>query len=133
MDVKKCTECHDTKPVREFRTVLDKRRGKTYVQPTCKDCRRKLDRRGKRRHDLQRRYGISPEEYEQMFKAQRGKCCLCGYSHPHRPLHVDHNHTTGKTRALLCNWCNTAIGYAREDVEILKKMIRYLKTHGEKK
>ena len=46
------------------------------------------------------------------------------------PLFIDHNHKTNKVRALLCLHCNSAIGFLREDVNVAKKVIEYLKEHN---
>ena len=42
---------------------------------------------------------------------------------------VDHNHSTGKIRALLCSNCNTAIGLLKEDIPRVERLIEYLKLH----
>ena len=81
--------------------------------------------------DLMRFYGITLEDYKAMLVKQEHKCHLCkaspleGSSRAPK-LFVDHNHTTGKVRALLCHRCNTGIGYFREDIELMKRAIEYL-------
>ena len=88
--------------------------------------------------DLQRKYGISLLEYSQIFMAQGGKCAICGTEDPgtrngeKKAFAVDHCHTTGKVRGLLCEACNTGIGKLKEDVEILQSAIRYLNSHNPK-
>ena len=52
-----------------------------------------------------RRYGITAEEYIQMWKEQGGKCKLCG-KELDAYLDIDHDHKTGKIRGLLCRGCN---------------------------
>ena len=44
-------------------------------------------------------------------------------------MDVDHNHSTGLVRKLLCNNCNSGIGHLRENYEILFKSIWYLYIH----
>lgn len=62
-----------------------------------------------------------------MFAAQGGRCAICGDPPPEgRHLHVDHDHDAGDVRALLCGRCNTMLGLAREDPEILASAIAYL-------
>jgi hypothetical protein len=59
-----------------------------------------------------KRFGISLEEYNQMFADQQGCCAICGkhQSEFKRRFAVDHNHETGKIRGLLCLSCNTHLG-----------------------
>lgn len=61
----------------------------------------------KRASKLRRKYGLSPEDYQQLFDSQEGGCALC---HRLVKLCVDHDHETGRVRGLLCNECNFAIG-----------------------
>ncbi|EAU0371747.1 TPA: endonuclease VII domain-containing protein [Salmonella enterica subsp. enterica] len=81
---------------------------------------------------LKRLYGITHEEYKQMWAKQEGVCKICGepetsaYKGVTKMLAVDHNHQTGEIRGLLCNNCNRGIGLLREDREILKIAIEYL-------
>lgn len=81
---------------------------------------------------LPRTYGITHEEYNKIFEKQQGKCAICGIHQTtlSKRLYVDHNHETGKVRALLCVNCNMLIGHARESLEILKRGIHYLMEHG---
>jgi len=44
-------------------------------------------------------------------------------------LLVDHCHVTGKYRGLLCNRCNTSLGFVNDDIELLEKMVNYLKEY----
>lgn len=81
-----------------------------------------------RRADLKLRYGITIEDYDQMFELQNGKCKVCGSEdNGNKRFHIDHNHKSGKIRGLLCNRCNLMLGHAKEDIEILTKAIQYLK------
>lgn len=56
-----------------------------------------------RRSQLKRKYGISPEDYDRMVVEQDGRCLICGEE---KVLVVDHDHTTGEVRELLCFSCN---------------------------
>lgn len=73
---------------------------------------------------LRRRYGLTPETYRAMLGAQDGKCKIC-LKELHRPF-VDHNHTTGRVRGLLCGPCNMYIGHIKENLEALTRAIDYL-------
>lgn len=74
---------------------------------------------------MKSRYGITPAEYQQMIVSQDGKCAICG-NHFIRTPQIDHDHITGKVRALLCYKCNSLLGYAYDDVDILQNAIDYL-------
>lgn len=75
------------------------------------------------------------EEYQQRWEEQNGLCKICGRPETHvrlgklTMLRVDHSHKTGKTRDLLCNSCNAAIGYMQDDTNRLQVAIEYLKSH----
>jgi len=78
----------------------------------------------KRERWLKRAYGLSAADYEAMLIKQKGQCAICGATPP--TLHVDHNHTTGEVRALLCGSCNRAIGLMQEDTSRLRAAADYL-------
>lgn len=76
-----------------------------------------------------RRYGITREDYNRMFEQQNGQCAICstteiGRGHTH--FHVDHSHTTGKVRGLLCDLCNRGLGYFKDNASLMKKGAKYL-------
>lgn len=79
------------------------------------------------------RYGISVEQYDEMLEQQNGVCRICGQPPAKEGwktvtrLHVDHDHETGKVRALLCNNCNRGLGYFQDSYELLKEAHKYLK------
>ena len=78
---------------------------------------------------LKNTYGVSFDEFKAMYKAQKGKCAICGSSEPgprRRHFCIDHNHKTGKVRGLLCIKCNSAIGLFQDSIKLLKKAIAYL-------
>lgn len=83
---------------------------------------------------LEKTYGISIEDYNLMVIKQHNKCAICGNTETAttrtgeiRPLAVDHCHTTGIIRALLCNNCNLILGHAKDNQMILLKSVEYLK------
>jgi len=133
---KYCKSCDTTKPIDDFYL-----RNKTSMvrHSTCKECDKK---RVKENHDpvayrnaeLQRRYGITQQDYEVMIAEQNNQCAICnttepGGRHNRGYFVVDHCHTTGKVRKLLCNNCNTALGLVGDNVDTLHKMINYLSTN----
>lgn len=82
-----------------------------------------------RRHDLKRKYGITPEAYDAMHEAQSGKCAICGLADSDRRLAVDHCHKSGSIGKLLCKACNHGLGKFRDSADLLLKAADYLKAH----
>lgn len=76
------------------------------------------------------KYGITQSQYEQMVINQQNKCAIC--NNPpisFKPvLYIDHCHTTGKVRGLLCHFCNAGIGMLKDNPDLLRKAITYLET-----
>jgi hypothetical protein len=69
--------------------------------------------------ELRRRYGITLQDYADMFADQEGKCAICGgppTTKSFRHFDVDHDGRTGKVRGLLCRRCNTALGYIESPI-----------------
>jgi hypothetical protein len=81
-----------------------------------------------RRRKLEKEFGITIQKYDEMFSSQKGLCAICLRT-DRRRLAVDHNHSTGRVRDLLCAKCNTAIGLFDENPVILEAVIAYLKRH----
>lgn len=85
---------------------------------------------GKRREiDLQRKFNITHKQYEQILTDQEGGCAICGTQTPGgrgKYFHVDHCHTTGVVRGLLCQSCNTSLGGFKDNYGILRKAAYYL-------
>ncbi len=77
---------------------------------------------------LKRTYGITVDEYNDMFTFQDGKCAGCNthQSELKSALSVDHDHAIGAVRGLLCRKCNSAIGLIADNIVTLNSMIKYL-------
>lgn len=139
MATKTCFQCGAEKDIEEFgqRAIsLDGHDG------TCKECKRVYRKKHyqgqeekKRIWFLRRNYDITIEQYESMLVAQGGVCAICRQPETHRDwrsgkvmwLAVDHDHLTGVIRGLLCNRCNSAIGYLDEQPERLVNAMEYLR------
>ena len=74
------------------------------------------------------KYNISLDEYNSMFIKQGGRCKICDKHQDSlsKRLCVDHDHTTGKVRGLLCINCNSGIGKLGDDPVLVKKALDYL-------
>lgn len=132
--MKHCNKCDTTKPLSEFHKNKNKKDGHASTCKACNNARVRLDKRGKynpvadRRKHLLRTYGITPERYDEMLEKQGHVCAIC--KRPERiegrNLCVDHCHSTGEVRGLLCNACNIALGKLEDNLESIKAAIRYL-------
>ena len=75
-----------------------------------------------------RRYGITIKDYDKMYEDQNGKCAICKKEKTIKNnFYVDHCHKTKKVRGLLCMRCNSGIGYFKDNTQLMKKAIEYLK------
>lgn len=104
-----------------------------------KDCHKRYTERNRekiskvaRNTYLKTNYGITQEAYEALLKEQNSACAICSIKAPNstnKYLHVDHCHTSGKIRSLLCSRCNTAIGLLKESTLVAFKAFKYLVKH----
>jgi len=94
------------------------------LEPEEKERRRESSRRSA----LRRKYGISLEQYNELFNQQKGKCAVCERDHTefNTSLAVDHNHVTGEIRGLLCNYCNHRVVGRHRDAKLLRKLADYV-------
>lgn len=81
-----------------------------------------------RRALVLRKYGLTLDDYDVMLRKQNGVCAIC-LSPPkkNKAFNVDHCHTTGKIRGLLCFRCNFGLSFFREDSETFKRALKHLK------
>lgn len=80
-----------------------------------------------RRWRLKTGFNISLDEFDDMLASQDNSCAIClakepgGYN-----WHVDHCHSEGKVRGILCTQCNQGLGLLKDDPEIIRRAARYL-------
>lgn len=98
-----------------YRDLEKRRANATRNRP--KYARSKLARK------LNRKYGITIEERDRMISVQKHCCAICGKK---RKLVVDHCHSTGVVRGMLCDGCNTAIAVLERDTGFLHAAWAYL-------
>lgn len=140
---KSCTKCLQEKPFSEYNRDCTK---KYNLASACKICTRASQRkinqtpegRIKRRlSHIKNRYKIDEKEYQKLLQEANWSCQICGLHEIHlqekhpksKGIHVDHDHETGKVRGMLCQRCNSILGQARDNIEILESAIKYLKKH----
>ena len=80
---------------------------------------------------IAKKFGISEFQYNEMQIAQKNCCQICSINQKDskRRFAIDHNHSTGKIRGLLCQTCNQAIGMLKENKDILYSAIKYLEKY----
>ena len=128
-----CSNCKADKPEEEFALDPTRKRGRYYW---CKECNRIRNRtiyypKNAHKHrakHLKRNYGLSIEDYEVLYKQQKGLCKICECSFDR--LDVDHDHSTGNIRGLLCQNCNRGLGMFNESSYNLRSAINYLDKSG---
>lgn len=88
----------------------------------------RITRESRRAARLMAEYGITQEDYDRMHADQGGQCAICGGPGLGRfgTLHVDHCHTTGAVRGLLCDNCNMALGQFKDAPALLRRAADYL-------
>ena len=78
-------------------------------------------------------YGLTLEQYDGMLDKQDSLCALCGEkeTNPKKTnLCIDHDHETGRVRALLCDRCSRGIGAFGDNLDLLHKAVTYLSKYG---
>lgn len=85
--------------------------------------------RNQRNNAYKHRYGITIATYDVMLKKQNYCCKMCGceYIKFAKRLHIDHDHKTGIVRGLLCNTCNTHLGWYESNKDNIVKYLESLK------
>jgi hypothetical protein len=87
----------------------------------------KLRKKANHERRVQVIYGLAPGEYERLYAAQGGRCAICQTANGKtKRLAVDHNHTTGAVRGLLCGPCNQLVGRLRDSPAAFLRGYQYL-------
>lgn len=84
----------------------------------------------RRAERLWSKYRITPDDYDERLRIQKGVCAICRRDDPnthHGFWHVDHDHATGLVRGLLCGRCNTGIGQFQDSPTVLERAAKYLR------
>ena len=145
-NMRKCTRCLENKPVSEFHKDVKNKDGLRYYCRPCsnrasKEHYEKNKERGRPRR-IERTFGITIEDYNNLLDQQNNCCAICGgVNEDGKALSIDHDHSCcpgrkscGKcVRQILCNSCNSMLGYARDDIEILEAAKKYLERHSRPK
>lgn len=136
-ETKVCSICKLEKNISEF-YFLKKRNKYEYK---CKVCRRVYLNKWAiehpnniydygRKRNYKKRYDITIDQYNNLFKKQNGCCAICGKHQTEidRKLFIDHNHINGEVRGLLCQKCNFLISQAEDNYDTLIKAAEYVRS-----
>jgi hypothetical protein len=136
--MKECGKCKEILPLDSFGKDKPRPDG---LSPYCRSCKRGMQRKyykaspeRYRARNYRDSYGITLEQYDEML-AEQGGCCANPGCNKQEPggigrFHVDHNHTTGEVRGLLCHGCNTSAGLCQDNPVVLQGLANYLEERG---
>ena len=117
----KCRNCGYERPLMSFCKDKDSPDGYGTL---CKKCVRHLALIKKCK-----KVNITLEFYDSLIK----QCRICRtYDSGNRRWHIDHDHQSGEFRGLLCTSCNGGLGFFRDNIEILRNAINYLRDFNKK-
>ncbi len=135
-----CSGCGVLKSFSEF---CKNKSTKFGIGCHCKQCDAKKHKAWRkdnldviRSRNLKVSFGITIDDYDVLLSKQNEVCAICGNKETRknmygiRRLAVDHNHTTGKIRGLLCSTCNQGLGmfYTDENgIDLLLKSVEYMR------
>lgn len=114
---RECSRCKKMLSLNQF----NKHGGGTAylgIHPYCKTCSAE--------RELIRKYGLTLEDKARMYQKQNSSCAICQEPTNLKDIVVDHCHTTGIVRGLLCNHCNKALGLLKDKIELCMNMASYL-------
>jgi len=118
----RCGACGST----DFYSYFCKSAGATYRR--CRPCRANEPKANVTRWRMKARYGTTPEEVEEFRAVQGNRCAICRRGGIE--LVIDHDHASGRIRALLCRPCNLLLGYSHEDPVVLERAAAYVTPGG---
>ena len=120
---KLCPTCNVRKPLTDFFKYPS---GHCYSH--CKDCGKQKSKDYSNIVYRYSKYGITKEDFEAKLQKQDNTCAVCKEKFSNlSKIKIDHDHETGTVRGLLCHSCNVALGHFKDNVDILKTAIKYIK------
>jgi hypothetical protein len=128
----RCSKCGQDKDPEEFPRNRNTRSGRHCYCKPCHNAQVRESRRrlgGSRHYHLRRRYGIGAADVDRMIAEQGGMCPIC---RKRAAVHVDHDHATGKVRAIVCELCNGGLGQLKDNPELIRNAIAYLERYRRK-
>lgn len=137
--MKTCRKCKETKSKDQYTKANWSKDGLNTVCKTCYNLyintwtsnKKEYVKRKARDNHIKRTYGVTPEEYDTLLTQQKGCCAICGEHHSNlkRTLYVDHNHSTNEIRGLLCQHCNSLLGFSKDNINTIQNALIYLERY----
>jgi hypothetical protein len=144
-----CKFCDDWRPIDEFKVMQRNNRPNVTYFPVCigheyRYFQEQYEARKDRHPEFWRpvalrttlkKYGLTEDDWDRMVTEQEGKCAICGrvpgatLGVDKNRLVIDHDHATGKVRALLCDFCNRGIGMFYDDPDLLVAAAEYVRRY----
>jgi hypothetical protein len=129
---KTCSKCKTLKLAKEYSKGRNKDGYHSYCKPCMKEYSSKWWKDNGEDYHYLSSYGLTREQVSQMLNEQEHKCALCSVDLQMKQgfkdsAHVDHCHTTGTVRGILCGNCNTSLGKLGDSVESIQRVLDYLK------
>lgn len=129
--MKTCKGCGLEKPANAYDdSAYIRKDGTRTPHAKCRECRRVAATQYRRDNPERARdrqirstYGITAAEYNDRADSQHG---LCGICLANVPLQLDHDHSDGRLRGMLCGPCNRLLGQAADRADILRRAADYL-------
>lgn len=134
---KRCCMCHFTKEVAQFCADRNEPDG---LLNRCRPCNSSMSStyhaknkdKAKNRW-LLHKFNITLTQYTEILARQGGRCAVCHRTNPEQKYFpVDHKHSTGQVRGILCGTCNVGIGMFYDNPELLRQAAQYLEQAGGK-
>jgi hypothetical protein len=103
------------------------------VQQTKAYAQTPIGREGARKRARKHTYGLTHDAFLVMLQSQDGRCAICEKVFTDGvPPHLDHCHKTGSVRGILCQHCNSGIGFLKDSPDIVSRALAYLNKYTEK-
>ena len=123
-----CNICHILKEdMKDFDINQTDAKGRKTTRPSCKECRKKIDGVKLLTKEKRKLDSIAPKRKTIFTCPICEKRTIVGIT---ANLVRDHDHKTGKARAWICDSCNTGLGRFKDDIKLIKKMIKYLEKYA---
>jgi hypothetical protein len=76
---------------------------------------------------LKNKFNLTIKEWDDLFDKQKGVCAICAHPEQNgKRLSIDHCHTSGRIRGLVCNRCNSGLGRFDDDSKLMRRAVEYL-------